>query len=310
MDLDAMRSIIAVAEKGSISKAAIHLNITQSALSRRIKALEDRYGYCFLDRTGTPGTLTPAGALLLDRARGFLRIEQELLRDLKALDNKGGISFCCTLPFGISYLSDILRDMVLEQGGKDEFKFVFKRVEEAVEGIRQRQYDLALIEHDGPVWLEGLHTCALPEDEIVFIAAPGLINEPFTDIGQLVRFRLYCKQEGSCSRALFESYLQKSGRTIDDFASRVFFDDFVFLVREVSAGKGISFLPRSIVRHDLERGELVAHPAPGGVVFSRSRTLAIVPEQLANRRLQPFIRRILATFDVPVPLCWDWGREE
>jgi len=304
VDIDAMKSIVAIAEKGSISKAARHLNITQSALSRRIKALEERYGHSFLERAGGPGCLTPAGKLLLDRARGFLRVEQELLRDLRTLDQKGGISFVCTMPFGVSYLADILRDMVIEQAGGGEFSFAFKQPDEIMELLRQREFDIALIEHDTPLEFgDTVRAFSLPEDEVAFIASPHLQFEKMQDLQQVLQFRLYCKQGGSCSRALLESYLSPHGVSIDNFASRVFFDDFNFVVREVADAKGVSFMPCSIVRKELERGELIASPAPKNVRFKRARTLLIAADQVGNESFQPFIKRLFAVFQLELPDC-------
>lgn len=303
VDLDAMKSIVAIAEQGSISRAAVELNITQSALSRRIKGLEERYGQVFLDRAAHPGTLTPAGKALLDKAREFIRTEQDLVRQLRTLDNRGGISFSCTLPFGISYLSDILKDMVFEQGGMDEFKFVFLRQSEVLAGLRRKVYDLVLVEHDIPLELEGVQMFSLPEDEISFLATPGMFNG-FVDLQQLLAQRLYCKQVGSCSRTLLERFLQMNGKTIEDFSSRVFFDDFSFLVREIAAGKGISFMPCSIVRNELARGEVVACELPD-IRFMRPRTLVVPDTQLENERLKPFIRRIFNAFQMPVPSYWE-----
>lgn len=307
MDLDAMKSIVAIAKYGSISKAASHLHITQSALSRRIKALEEHYGCCFLDRSVGPGTLTAAGKMLLDRARGILRIEQELIRDLSMLGQKGGISFACTMPFGISFLPDILKNMVIGKGGGDEFKFVFKLPEEILEMFRRGSFDLAVVEHDKPFLLDGLYSCNLPTDEVAFISAPHLRVEESADIGQLLRYRLYCKQGGSCSRILLDNLLQPFGESIESFSSRVFFDDFNFLVGEVTEGKGISFMPLSIVRKELEAGSLVAWKAPGQQLFRRARTLITLPDQVTNSRLEPFIRRVFAAFQVDIPEFWDFG---
>lgn len=304
MDIDAMKSIVTIAEKGSISKAAQCLNITQSALSRRIKALEERYGYVFLERSGGPGCLTPAGRLLLDRARGFLRIEQELLRDLRSLDQKAGIAFVCTMPFGVSYLVDILRDMVIEHAGGGEFSFAFKQPDEIMELLRQREFDIALVEHDTPLELgDTFRAFSLPEDEVAFIASPQLQFEKVQDLQQMLQYRLYCKQGGSCSRVLQENYLSPHGLSIDHFASRVFFDDFTFVVREVLDAKGVSFMPCSIVRRELERDELVAHPTPGGIRFKRARTLLVAADQMHNCCFKQFVRRLFDVFQVDLPDC-------
>lgn len=64
---------IVVAQEGHFRRAAAILNITQSALSRRIKALEQEIGAPLLQRTQRGATLTPPGAVLYEEARGILR---------------------------------------------------------------------------------------------------------------------------------------------------------------------------------------------------------------------------------------------
>src|SRR5689334_1516727 len=76
--LDEMRALRAVAESGSVQKAAERLHLTQSAVSRQIQRLEDELGTVLLDRRNKPPTLTPAGRTVLERGRGILAAVDEL----------------------------------------------------------------------------------------------------------------------------------------------------------------------------------------------------------------------------------------
>jgi molybdate transport repressor ModE-like protein len=69
MDLLLMRSLIAVAEHGAITDAAVALGISQSALSRRIDQLEDALGAPVLERMGRGITLTAIGRLALEEGK-------------------------------------------------------------------------------------------------------------------------------------------------------------------------------------------------------------------------------------------------
>jgi len=72
MDLRELRTFVAVADLGTVSKAAEHLHVTQPALSRQIANLEGELGIKLFDRTGRRLLLTSEGAQMLQHCRGLL----------------------------------------------------------------------------------------------------------------------------------------------------------------------------------------------------------------------------------------------
>lgn len=81
MTLAQLEILIAVAETGSFTAAAVKLGISQSAASHAISALEKNLDVALLDRRVTPVTLTPPGDRIIRHARGMVAqaaaIEQE-----------------------------------------------------------------------------------------------------------------------------------------------------------------------------------------------------------------------------------------
>ena len=73
MDLRALHHFLVVAEEGGISAAARKVNITQSALSRQIKAMEDELGIELLTRGAHSVSLTPAGEVIVRNGARILR---------------------------------------------------------------------------------------------------------------------------------------------------------------------------------------------------------------------------------------------
>lgn len=69
LDLSSLRSVIAAAEHGSFRQAATALNLKQSALSRRIRHLEEQVGFPLFERSSGGVRLTPAGASMTHAAR-------------------------------------------------------------------------------------------------------------------------------------------------------------------------------------------------------------------------------------------------
>lgn len=72
MDLRQLRLFLAVAEAGNFTRAAERVNLSQPALTHRIRGLEDELGVSLLTRTARGASLTPAGEMLLEDARHLL----------------------------------------------------------------------------------------------------------------------------------------------------------------------------------------------------------------------------------------------
>jgi DNA-binding transcriptional LysR family regulator len=78
LDVTTLRSFVAVAQAGGVTRAAGFLNLTQSAVSMQIKRLEEMLDQRLLDRTGRGVALTPAGAQLLGYAQKIVDMNDEI----------------------------------------------------------------------------------------------------------------------------------------------------------------------------------------------------------------------------------------
>lgn len=87
LDLESIRTFAAVARLQSFSAAAQHLHRTTSAISYRIKALEDRVGTPLFVRTTRQVTLTSAGVVLLEKANQIFEWLEELPDELRQVGN-------------------------------------------------------------------------------------------------------------------------------------------------------------------------------------------------------------------------------
>ncbi|WP_426956127.1 LysR substrate-binding domain-containing protein [Muricoccus radiodurans] len=84
LDLDLLRCFVQVAERGGFTAAAPALGLTQSAISLKIRRLEDLLGKRVLDRTSRSVALTPQGETLLAYARRMIALNEEAVRRLVA----------------------------------------------------------------------------------------------------------------------------------------------------------------------------------------------------------------------------------
>ena len=78
LDIPTLRSFIAVADAGGVTRAASFLNLTQSAVSMQIKRLEESLDQTLLDRQGRGVSLTSAGEQLLTYARRIVDLNDEV----------------------------------------------------------------------------------------------------------------------------------------------------------------------------------------------------------------------------------------
>lgn len=78
LDYKLLEAFGAVLSEGGFEKGARKLNLTQSAVSQRVKLLEDQYGQILLQRS-TPPKPTPAGSVLLAHYKQVTQLENDLL---------------------------------------------------------------------------------------------------------------------------------------------------------------------------------------------------------------------------------------
>src|SRR5437764_12261217 len=85
MELRHLRYFVAVAEEENVSRAALKLHVSQPALSRQIRDLEDELGFLLLERTAKSVRLTEAGRKFLEEARAVVELSQQAVRNARAV---------------------------------------------------------------------------------------------------------------------------------------------------------------------------------------------------------------------------------
>lgn len=295
MDLVLLKTFLKVAAVGNITKAAAVLFVTQSAVSRRIKQLEEYVGSPLFERSGTMLKPTVAGRLLIDRGRKILEIEHDFFDNLTTRQSKQKISLCCTPSLGMHRLSGFLGSFAASHGKTIDLSCVFTMPEEALTGIDSGRFDLALIEHCDEIDLKKYVTYDLPDDEVVFVSSPLRgISEGEIELGRLFEERLYLKNQHGCARRFIDKNLRTLERSCSDFAGVVSFDDLSFVIKEVLAGNGISFVSKGFVEKELRTGQLVVHKVAGFHHY-RPCTMVLAREQLSPL-VESFVQALFAEF--------------
>ena len=85
MELRHLRYFVAVGQEENMSRAAVKLHVSQPALSKQVRDLEDEIGFSLLRRTAKSVRLTEAGRVFLDNARALLRHADEAVKEARAI---------------------------------------------------------------------------------------------------------------------------------------------------------------------------------------------------------------------------------
>jgi LysR family transcriptional regulator, transcriptional activator of the cysJI operon len=302
METEYLRTFLETVRHGSFSKAAEVLYVTQSAVSRRIKFLEEQYGCQLIDRTGQMLKPTAAGALVYENAWQMLELEGSLAAQLQKINRRPSLHFACTRPFGIASLPDILKTFMNRFNGEMDIKVSFEMPPHALQGLREGQYDMIVLEHGDRIDFSPAREIPLGTDEMIFVSAPQLkIPGPVTSVDDLVRRRLYRRREDCCSGKLLNANMKAIGRDPGEFGTILLYDDLHVIIESVRAGEGIAFISRSLVDKDIEQGVLHEHRVEG-FNHMRSRTLAYRGDIVRNKAMRRFIDCLTEPFGVAARL--------
>jgi DNA-binding transcriptional LysR family regulator len=110
IDFLGLQAFLSIADRGTFRSAAVHLNLSQTAISHRIRKLEDELGVKLLARTTRDISLTRAGIELLPKARKAVADLEQSLEELRqqGAKRRHRLDIACLPVFAIHYLPPIL----------------------------------------------------------------------------------------------------------------------------------------------------------------------------------------------------------
>ena len=173
MDLKRLRTFVAVADLGTVSKAALRLRISQSALSRRIGDLEYECGFKLFDRIGRRLFLTTRGEQLLGDCRGVLGQLGSLGERIELLKRgDSGVLKVAAPPQTIESVLAVFLPRFAERFPNVRVKLTEALGMDQVPMLERGEVHIG-IRHDQGVnpWFESL---ALPSDDVMAACRPSL----------------------------------------------------------------------------------------------------------------------------------------
>jgi DNA-binding transcriptional LysR family regulator len=201
-----------VARTLNFNRAAEQLNISQPAVTRHIKELEENYRTSFFDRTKRQIALTKAGEVLLHHTHLIFEQYQKLDFDLNLLQNKTD----GTLHLGAS--TTIAQYVIPAYLARFHERFPEVKIEltnanslEIEQMLADKKIELGLVE--GAVHSPELKYTPFLKDEIVLISRPrnSLLKSKKITQEELTRLPLLTRESGSGTSEIIEEYLQKIG---------------------------------------------------------------------------------------------------
>lgn len=163
MDIRELRTFIAIAQAGNITRAAEELHISQPALSRQIIKMENELGCKLLERGGHGISLTNAGHLLLNRARELSDLLDKTEAELKAPDVASGeVSIACSETRATLAIAHVAKRLELTHPGI-RFKFRSESSDDVTEHLSRGIVDFGIAV--GPARTDDYHAIRLPDTD-------------------------------------------------------------------------------------------------------------------------------------------------
>lgn len=146
LDIDQLRTFLAIADGGTFTRAAETVHKTQSAVSMQMKKLEDTVGRPLFERDGRASRLTEDGARLVDYARRIVRLSAEAIASFAEAELAGRVRLGLPDDYADRYLPEILARFS-ESNPRVEVTVVCEPTPNLVERIGSGDLDLAIITH-------------------------------------------------------------------------------------------------------------------------------------------------------------------
>lgn len=244
----------AVARLGTASAAAAELNLTQGAVSRQLQVLEGQLGVPLLVRDRHKLVLTPAAQDFVVEARRALQVLSQASLTLRANPTGGSLNLAILPAFGMHWLAPRLA------------RFAQSHPEVTVNlSTRLKPFDFALTAFDAAIhygrqdW-PGVDYLKLMDEDILAVAAPGLVPTPLAAAGAILGHPLLQLESRPGDWGRWLAHHGQPGQR----PPAMLFDQFATMTQAAVHGLGLALLPVFLIRRELEEGRLV--PVFGGPV--------------------------------------------
>lgn len=286
MQIETFQIFCDLVETTSFSEAAERNNISQSAVSQQIRALEERYGVTLVERGRRNFAVTPEGEVLLRAARGILAayagIEEEIgaMRDVVA----GRLSIATVYSIGFHELPPYIEEF--RQRFPDvDLQVQYRRSSQVYADVSENLADLGLVAY--PQERKGVEIEPAWKDKLVVICPPGhpLAKRKSIELKQIDGERFISFEPDLPTRKAIDGMFSQAGVQVKEVVE---FDNIETVKRGVLIENAISIVPSESVRTEVESKTLARIPIEGKFIW---RPLGIVRRRA--RAITPAMREMI-----------------
>lgn len=295
MDLRQLESFAAVAERGSVSRAATALHLSQPSISRQIGLLEADLGQRLFERHGRGVRLTPAGQALLTHARSMLESARQARRQLLDMQDEPSGRVVVGLPHRVA--SGLCVPLV--ERFRSKLPKAMITISEGLslslrEDLLQGRIDLALLFDPAPTPL--IVGEALMRERLILVAPQGTPLKPRLSLAELAQWPMILPAAPNPIRSLVDAVLVPRRIGLQIVAEVGAVHSALALVEH---GAGCSILPQSALlmaqRSDALPTALIGPPALW------NRLVLAMPAARPLTRLQQETAALLRQMDFRQP---------
>jgi LysR family transcriptional regulator, glycine cleavage system transcriptional activator len=284
--LDALRVFEATARHLSFTKAAAELHVTQSAISHRIRCLEQSLGQKLLRRSPSGIELTSAGMVL---AKGVGRAVEEIWSAVDTVDNDSAANLLT-----LSVQSAFARHWLMPR--LPRFCEKFPAIELSI-SAEDQVADLLSGSVDARIEYSlggerGLHTTRLMTDSTIPVCSPAALRRfgPLRSPSEVAKVPLLHDRsaEQDASGSGWQTWLDGVGEPDLACRSGLRFNDASLTLNAAAAGLGLALARVSLLGSELREGRLVC-PLPYAVRTHYAYNFVTLPEKHDAPKLRAFL---------------------
>ena len=294
MHIQNFKTFCDLVETKSFSKAARLNEVTQSAVSQQLKAMESHYDMLIIDRNQKKFRLTPQGTVLYSTFKEILVLYEKLNCEIQEMRNivSGTIQISTVNSIGLHELPPYLKSFIKDFPSVNA-RVEYRRANLVYEDVLHGSADIGLVAF--PVNHKELTTINFAQDELVVAMNPehSLANKKTLSISDLRGEEFISFERDIPTRKATDEMLSNAGV---DVSVVMEFDNVETVKRALEINAGIAILPRHTVLNETERKQLVAIKLDNGI---HVRPLAIIHKK--NRILTPALRSFVELMkDIPI----------